>query len=122
MKVKCVHLIDKMSGASVQKDVWLTVGRIYHVLSIFIEHPWGLKFQLIGDDGRTPAYFEADQFEVVSDVISSNWCIEFKPNSHFGLIPKPWSRPGFLEDYFDGVKEAELIFESERKKIIEEDP
>lgn len=122
MKVKCIYLVDKISGAQTKKDGWLTVDGIYHVLTVMLEYGQRLKFQLIGDDGRTPAFFDASQFEIISDVIPSNWNITFQRNNYFALEPKSWSRPGFLEDYFNGVSEAVLLFESERKKIIEEDP
>jgi len=50
-----------------------------------------LKFQLIGDDEMIPAFYHADQFEIVSHKMPSSWCVEFSPNNYFELAPVEFS-------------------------------
>jgi hypothetical protein len=121
MKVKCVQLLSEGTREVLESSSWLSIGNIYHVLSIYMKFGGHLKFQLIGDDGITPAFHDAEQFEVVSGVIPSSWCVISKPGSHFELIPALWTTSGFLERYFDGEPEATLLFESEKEKMLKEE-
>jgi hypothetical protein len=121
MKVKCIQLLDEQN-ISLDKSGWLTIGRIYHVLSIIVEKDRPVSFQLIGDDEITPAYHNANLFEVISDIIPSSWAVASIPNKYFELAPRAWLRPGFLEDYFNGVEDAISLFELEKEKIIRDDP
>ena len=121
MKVKCIRLIDEQTGEALENSSWLSVGRIYHVLSMNMDDGLPIKFQLIGNDGQTPAYHDANQFEVVTNNIPDGWVIDFVSNSHLRLSPKAWSAPGFWEDYFDGMPEAVALFNSEKESIIQAD-
>lgn len=95
MRVKCLRILDEESGEIIKSSTWLSLGRSYLVLSVYKQDSGPLKFQLIGDDGITPAYHNANQFEVVSDYIPSSWCISSVPGSHFELSPRPWGGIGF---------------------------
>ena len=106
MKVKCIKLVDEQTGESLESSSWLSVGKVYHVLSMNMEDGLPIKFQLIGNDGQTPAYHDANQFEIVTNNIPTGWVIDFMSQSHFRLSPKAWSKPGFWEEYFDGEPEA----------------
>ena len=121
MKVRCIQLLDEETGNALEKSSWLTTGYAYYVLSIHMQIGGWLKFQLIGDDGITPAFHDAEQFEVISDLIPSGWCVSYISGSHFELTPKAWDAPGFWEEYFDGDSEAVLLFESEKEKMLEEE-
>lgn len=122
MKVKCIQLIDERSRKPMENSPWLTVERVYHVLSIELDISGLLKFRLIGDNGTTPALHDASQFEVVNDLIPSTWVVVSKPGICFELTPKSWTKAGFWENYFDGMREAVALFELERKKMLDEDP
>ena len=122
MKVKCIKIIDEQSGKEIQNSPWLTVNKIYSVLSVLVENKKNLKFQFIGDDGVTPSYHNGNQFKVMSDIIPSNWIIVSEPDSYFELTPRAWARKGFWEDYFEGKSKAISDFESEKEKVIQYDP
>jgi len=121
MKVKCCQLLDEETGDTLESSSWLTIGRIYHALSIHMEAGGKLDFRLIGNDGTTPAFHDAEQFEVVSDLIPSSWHVSSVPGSHFELAPKAWSEPGFWERYFDGDDEAVSQFEREKEQMLKEE-
>jgi hypothetical protein len=122
MKVRCIQLLDEDSGEAIESSSWLSVGRVYHVLSIHMQAGYQLKFQLIGNDGITPAFHSAEQFEVTSDHIPSNWSVSSVAGSHFELAPRAWSSPGFWESYFDGDSDALSLFEREQEAMLEEEP
>jgi len=122
MKVRCVKFIDEQTGQTLDSNSWLSVGKEYRVLSIYMQHGLPMKFQLIGDDGETPAYHAANQFEIVTNIIPSTWVVDFESDSYFKLTPRNWCNVGFWEDYFDGVPEAVDLFDSEKAIITKEDP
>ena len=118
MKVKCTQLLDEDTGNNLDDSSWLSVGNVYHVLSVNVEYGSPVKFQLIGDDGTTPAYHDANQFEIVTNNIPEGWIIDFVSKSYFRLFPKAWSKPGFWEAYFDGEPDAVELFNSEKNNIF----
>jgi len=118
MRVKCLKILSPDTGEEIGNSPWLTVGAEYIVLSLHIEDGGNIKFQLLCDDGYTPSFHNASQFEVISSKISSTWRADFVPNSYFSLGPKAWSKAGFWDAYFDGNSDAELIFEKEKKAIF----
>ncbi len=117
MKIKCTQISDEDTGDVLQNSSWLTVGKTYHVLSVNMDHGSPVKFQVISDDGQTPVYHNANQFEVVSNKIPEGWVIDFVSKSYLRLSPKAWSKPGFWEEYFDGEPEAIDVFNAERNII-----
>lgn len=121
MKVRCTKLLDEQTGGLLQRSSWLTVGKVYHVLSVHMQHGRPLQFQLMSDEDQTPAYHHADQFDIVTRVIPEGWIIDFESESYFELVPKAWSKPGFLEAYFDGDPEAISIYKSECEKIMSQE-
>ena len=122
MKVRCIKLIDEDSGEALENSSWLTIGKEYHVLSVHMQHGLPVKFQTIGNDGATPAYHNANQFEIVTGFIPSNWIIDFESESYFKLFPKEWCKPGFWEDYFNDMPEAIDLFNSVKQKLFREEP
>ena len=122
MKVRCIKLLDEQTGESLTSRSWLTVGKVYHVFSINMQYGLPVKFLLFSDDVQTPAYHDANQFEVVTRTIPAEWIIDFESESYFKLTPKAWSKPGFWEDYFDGVPEAVELFNVEKESIVQSDP
>ncbi|MES2662166.1 MAG: hypothetical protein V4629_02580 [Pseudomonadota bacterium] len=121
MKVRCIKLLDELTGSYLEHSPWLSIGKTYTVLSINLRHGSLGKFQLISDDHDTPTYHNSNQFEIVSQNIPKSWIIDFEADSHFSLAPKAWSEPGFLEAYFDGEPEAIKLFNTEKDIIFNED-
>ena len=122
MKVKCVKFIDHRTGELKTSDAWLTIGRIYHVLEVLSDGQRGVKFRFLSDDKTCPALHDANQFELVSNKIPEEWCVNFVPGSFFELTPKAWAYDGFWEDYFNGEPKAEQLFHEVAKKIVTDEP
>ena len=61
-----------------------------------------------------------DCFEIVSQVIPSNWIAWTKPSAS-GHSPKAWQSQSFYEDFFDHDPRMYAIFENERNTIVRED-
>ena len=95
MKVKCCQLLDEETGDTLESSSWLTIGRIYHALSIHMEAGGKLDFRLIGNDGTTPAFHDAEQFQACLRPRDRFWDIPVpKIDSAFdnSLVPQPsWS-------------------------------
>jgi hypothetical protein len=121
VKVRYVHVADGRDKLQTNSS-WLTVGTVYHVLEIIqdTERRWMLR--LVGDNRNGPALFELDQFEIITSYIPRTWIIVWGKEDFFELSPRPWTRPGFWEQYYDGEPDAVKVFEEERKKIIEAEP
>lgn len=119
MKVRCVRLLDSL-GDPIQHSAWAKVGAIYHVLSISIE-PRRSLFRLVAE-GESPALFDPEMFEIVSSVIPESWIIVSHTPGCLSIAPKPWTRVGFWQEYFDRKPEALKSFEVERQRIVAVDP
>lgn len=124
MKVKCIRLLNAM-GEEVESSPWLTLGRVYHVMEVYIAPDGQRKFCIISrhPEGEWPqmGYKYAECFEIVSEKIPSNWR-EWKNQGASGLGPEAWQAPGFLEAFHDHDPAAYPIFERERDIIVSEDP
>lgn len=125
MKVKCVRLLDS-DDKEVESSPWLTLGRIYHVMTLYIESKRRCSYRIIGND-RDPGftamgYHSADCFEMVSDVIPSNWRVKIYKMSDIDISPAAWQEHGFLEAFYDADPTVYPIFERERDIILSEDP
>ena len=120
MKVECIKIPDPDTGESLDNNSWLTVGKVYQVLSVFIADNSSPEYRLISDDGRAPGMYKADQFKLVSEVLPSNWTAHRDAGEYFELAPKSWLKAGFCEEYFDGMPEAVELFNVEKERILKE--
>lgn len=121
MKVECIKIVDDETGAPLAESAWLTIGKEYYVLSIFIESSNQVLFRLISDDGYTPTLNHAIQFKITDERLSSNWIVHYEQGLYLELTPKSWASPGFWEDYFDGDPLAVKKFETEKEIIFQSD-
>jgi hypothetical protein len=120
VKVKCVVLLDEHTGANLQTSPWLTIGKEYLVLGIYLPFAGTLMFRLLGDDGATPALHDASQFEVISGFLPSEWKVEMVPRKYLSLEPEPWLAPGFWDAYFNLDPDAKAVFDRSFKRMVEE--
>lgn len=118
MKVQCEKIINHETGKVSDKDAWLTVGKVYDVLSFSVNDNGVIEYRLMADDGYTPALFRASQFTIVCSALPSNWIINCEQNSYFELAPESWVQAGFWEEYFDREPNTVAIFETEKDRII----
>jgi len=118
MKVECIKVINPIIGEESHSDGWLTVGQTYIVLAIFASPQRPIKFRCIGNDGKTPALFDARQFKTISTNIPSNWVATLDEQGILEIGPERWSNPGFWEDFFNGDLNAIRVFEEEYAIIV----
>jgi hypothetical protein len=120
MKVRCIRIINSVTGEEIQSSPWLTIRRDYIVLSVDVDQNKEVLFRLISDNSPSPVLFNSRQFEVVDGRLPSNWVAWNDETGAFGLRPKEWLRPGFWEDYFNNNLDAVHDFEKERTVIMTE--
>jgi hypothetical protein len=125
MKVKCIRLLD-VFGREVEFSPWLTLGRIYPVMSIEIGPDGKRSYGIVTSDrtGEWPNMggHQAECFEIVSTTVPSNWRSKVNTNGAISIAPAAWQELGFLEAFYDRDPAAYLIFERERNLILQEDP
>jgi hypothetical protein len=61
-------------------------------------------------------------FETVDSSIPPNWVVRVPERGGVDLEPARWLVDGFWQDFFDGVPEAEQIFDEELAIISGEAP
>jgi hypothetical protein len=125
MKVKCIRLLDAR-GEVESASSWLTIGQVYHVMSIFMNQQSGLSYRIVSND-RDPgfasmAYQNASSFEVISSKLPSNWRVRILGNSAIDISPEAWQQDGFIEAFYDRDPSAYSVFERERDIIRSEEP
>jgi hypothetical protein len=121
MKVRCVRLLDE-SGREQASSAWLTVGRVYLVLSLYLA-PHGNSVQIMDDQGPGPGFYRLDQFDLVDGSVPAIWVASKMPGgSELSLEPAAWTPVGFWERYFDGDPEARALFKQELAKLASDGP
>lgn len=119
MKVSCIKLLN-YRGATQTTSSWLTLGKIYIVLTIERDNDASWMVRLIGDGKSGVALFPLDSFDVVSAAVSSTWIASWSDTGLFQLAPERWTRAGFWERYYDLEPDAVRIFEEERNLVESE--
>jgi len=125
MKVKCVRLLDAF-GREVASSPWLTLGRIYHVVTVEIDAAGKRRYGLVTSEkaGEWPSMGEhqAECFELVSATVPSNWRSKIDANGTISIAPGAWQESGFFEAFYDHDLATYPIFEREYNLILNEDP
>ena len=120
MKVRCIRLLDT-SGKPQDKSAWLTIGKIYHVLSVELGSDQKWKLRLVGDGFNGVALFHLEEFEIVTSKIPNSWVMAWGKDGFFELTPETWREPGFWERYYNREPNTVRIFEDERRRTIDAD-
>jgi hypothetical protein len=120
MRAKCIRLVNSVTGQNESRNPWLTVDKEYTVLAISVIPGREPMFRIVGDDGRTPALFEACQFVVTEPNMSPIWRVHGGDNGGLEFGPSAWLRRGFWEEYFDGSPGANTDFKVARATLIRE--
>lgn len=123
MKVKCVLLLDAL-GREVGFSPWLTLGGIYHVMSIDVAPDGGCSYGVVTAEraGEWPniGSHPARCFEIISTVVPSNWHVKVWENGAISVAPAAWQEPAFLEAFYDRDPATYPAFERERALILKE--
>jgi hypothetical protein len=117
MKVRCIRLLNA-HGEPVRTSGWLTIGKEYLVLEVFVDEQTGSSFRIVSDGAGTPILARPSEFEAVSNTIPKCWVATFGPN-WLAFSPSAF-RGDFWERYFDGNNAALNEF-NEVVKVIEEE-
>lgn len=125
MKVKCIKIYNGYKKQFVNSSDWITIGKEYIVLEIDIsikQKGGEVSYRMLNDNpSNEPALFQAFQFELVSEKISSNWKVfQFKDDSIL-FRPAVWHRQGFWEDFYDGKRSAVNEYIREASVIVKEE-
>jgi hypothetical protein len=117
MKVRCNRIISPVDGSRLVESDWLTVGDEYLVVSLLIDPSGHVELRVIDNDG-TPSVWRAEMFETTDERPAPDWLVQLGSDGILEIAPGPWLRPGFWEDYFDYVAEAQRDYESELSIIV----
>jgi hypothetical protein len=121
MKVRCTQLLDAL-GRQASQSAWLTVGDVYHVLSVVLDANRRWMLRLAGDTEPGVGLFPLRQFEIVSSTIPGSWIVTWSDDGVFELTPEAWTEPGFWERYFEHDAAAQRSFDVESRRIVEAEP
>jgi len=124
MKVKCVRLLNS-DGQDVEYSPWLTMGKIYHVMTFFVNEEGKKNYGIISSHprGEWPQLINNQEecFEVISPLIPSNWQ-KWRLDNTWGMSPAAWQEDNFYEKFYDHDASVYPLFERERDIILREDP
>lgn len=87
------HIVDELDNEN------LTVGKVYDVIGVEGEY-----YRIINDSNE-PILYTKELFEIIDSNIPSDW-IETRFDGEIFIEPMETSKPGFYEDYFDGIPYA----------------
>ena len=124
MKVKCTKFMDA-SGRDAEHSPWLALDSIYHVMGINIGSSGQRSYHIVATEKPSEwpsiGYFDSRGFEVLSDIVPSNWRLSLRQNS-ITIGPASWLVDGFLESFHDHDPSTLPVFQQERAIILAEDP
>ena len=122
MKIKCKNIYNECTKEFQDISPWLTIGKEYVVLEAIASASKGLLYRLIGDNtDKSPSVFIATQFEIISDLVPSNWEISIVNKSLIVVGPKAWRHLDFWDSCYDGEPGALEIYKREARIIFEEE-
>src|SRR4051812_28786922 len=121
MKVRCTKLLDTL-GNPQTRSAWLTVGKVYHVLSVLLDTQGRWLLRLVGDTQPGVGLFSLEQFEVVSPKIPESWVVTWNNAGVFELTTTTWNQVGYWERFFERDASAKAAFDSEMAQIVAADP
>lgn len=86
------------------REVSLTLGRIYEVLGIEADDYRVLTDENTPHDPNDPVLYEPECFRIVDSTEPDFWKSERGDDGERYAYPKDWAKPGFFEDYHDGIQ------------------
>ena len=99
------HVIDEFDHTAI------TSGKLYVVVGLDNDY-----FRII-DNNDEPLLYPKGLFTIVDDTIPEDWVREDYPDGEYYIDPPEFSKPGFYEDYFDGVPSALSAFKKYVKSL-----
>lgn len=117
MRVRCIRLTSATTGAALTESSWLTVGKIYAVLGILASANRGVLLQLFSDSDQVPAFFSAEDFELVDDSLPASWICTVREGVLELGVPS-LLRKGFWEEFFEGSETARIELQRVRVELF----
>ena len=125
MKVKCRKIISPISKEDLgEQSSWLKRNNEYVVLALAINSKFGMEIYIQTEHHNEPAAFSIEGFEIISQLIPSNWAMISKnvgDESFVKYIPKSWDYEEFFEEIADEKPIALDLFHQEARKIYAEE-
>ncbi len=122
MKIKCINIYNDYIKEYQKKSTHLTIGKEYIVLEAMISAAKELSYRLIDDgEDEMPAIYKASQFQITSELISSNWNTAIINKSLIILGPKAWQQEEFWDSCYDMDPIALEIYKHEARIIFQEE-
>ncbi|MEU9112831.1 hypothetical protein AB0D04_13825 [Streptomyces sp. NPDC048483] len=124
MIVRCVQIISPATGAVVSDHPAMRMGVEYPVLEVLTTADKVMLRIPESVDSRpgafdSPGLWDASMFTVVSDRVPACWVAALDAGA-LSLAPREWQRPGFWEDFFDGVPAAVAEYDRCKAEILEQ--
>lgn len=121
MRIICEKIIDEIKGDEKDSSPFLTVGKEYVVLGIYIKNHDIQKYLIISDDNDdVPILTNVSQFRITCNRIPKCWRVGLNLNGKLYFAPEEWEKDDFWEDLYDEKPEAIAIYERIRDEIINE--
>ncbi|MGN6686445.1 MAG: hypothetical protein ACTHK1_02795 [Actinomycetales bacterium] len=112
-----MRLISPVDGKPMTDSAWLSVDRVYRVLSVAATPEGSVQLQVVTDDGRSLGWFESAMFMTTDGAIPPNWVARIGDRGAVELAPARWLVPGFWESFYDLDPGARRVFEEELAAI-----
>jgi len=116
MRVKCTKILNSNKELDLElEDQYLKVGNEYIVLVVYFTKD-GVSYQIESEHDKEPFIPDADQFEILSNYIPSNWEIQVKNYEdgtyYLKLAPKAWNEADF--DFWEDITNISGPFDKYR--------
>jgi len=95
-----------------RKYLDLTPRNLYHVIGIEAD-----DYRIMSDEGR-PYLYPRRMFRVVNTDIPPNWKTYYDEDAKRYSYPPELCQPGFFEDFFDGVRKAEIALRLVMARLV----
>ena len=124
MIVKCVKIISPTTGKDLgRQSPWLIKNKSYIVFAVrYDHHERNIEILIESENYKDPEFFDIDQFEVISNKLSSYWVFGKDEDEFICFMPKEWFKEGFGEGIDNGDESSMSLYRKYRDLMVQEDP
>jgi hypothetical protein len=119
MRVRCVNIVNPITGEQEEMSSWVQIGREYVVLEVTALPGRRVSVRIITDEG-SPGLWDSVMFETVDSSVPSNWVVQVVGDGWLEMGPARWLVRGFWEEYYDREPGALSIYDDELGKILQD--